>query len=84
MRIVAFAAVVCLVMSPVAYADDRVVSDVEFSSFFTGVWEAVIAIPVLMIEKITLGTSNSGDATETSSSIEPPENDAGVMIIIDG
>lgn len=84
MRIVAFVAALCLILSPVAYAGDHVVPDVSPSNFFIEVWETVIAIPMMVLERITSTVSVEKDVVDPASSIEPPENDAGVMIIVNG
>lgn len=82
MRIVAFAAAVCLLLlSPVAYADDLATSGVESSRFFAGVWERISAIPMLLVEKVTTGTSTDGDDPDDPP---PPQNEAGPMIIVHG
>lgn len=83
MRIAAFATVLCLLVAPVAYAGDQVVVDVEIGSFLSELWEVLMVIPTIIDKAAT--TNDTASATDDANApIEPPEGDAGPMVIVNG
>ena len=82
MRIAVFAVVLCLLVSPAAYADGQMMIEVEINSFLSDLWEVLIAIPKVADKAPDNDTATSTDGTNTQ--IEPPEGDAGPMVIVNG
>ena len=83
MRLIATAVVLCLVLSPVAYAGEMSVSKSGVEAFWQELWQAVVDLPQRLIEKTVKNTSTAEDNTDPNP-VEPPQTEAGPMIIIHG
>ena len=83
MRLVATVIVLCLILSPVAYASDRTESPSGIVECLGVFWELLEAIPEWLVEKNELGASGDQESVDDAP-VHPPETEAGPMIIVDG